>query len=106
MGQLFLTRFDENTTLRKAGDTVYSAEGGGPIDALQYNDLIQNDGTAPAQIPVEALQGYVEKSNINPIAGMNELIKATRSFEAFQSVIDTYESMDGRAARDLGNRSA
>jgi len=51
------------------------------------------------------IQGALETSNVNPIAGLNELITTTRLFETFQRVIHTFADLDNRTARDLGSRS-
>lgn len=58
---------------------------------------------APAA--TEVVQGAVETSNVNPIAGLNELITTTRLFDAFQRVIRTFAELDNRTARDIGSRS-
>ena len=84
-GRVAIRRFDEGA-LQKEGDTRFVAEGNG----------------APAEASV--LQGYLESSNINAVAGMNELITVSRSFEAFQKIIDTFQQMDQRTARDLTTR--
>jgi len=49
------------------------------------------------------LSGYLEGANVSPIGGMNELITASRSFEAFQRVIQAFRQIDERAARDRGS---
>lgn len=84
IGRLRITRFDEQP--RKEGLTLYvGGQGGRPADAA-------------------VRQGYLEMANVNAVAGMNELITVTRSFEAFQKVIDTFQALDERTARDLGAR--
>jgi flagellar basal-body rod protein FlgG len=47
------------------------------------------------------VQGFLEGANVGPISGMNELITASRTFEAFQRVIQTFRTLDERTARDL-----
>lgn len=86
VGQLAIRSFEEDA-LTKEGDTRFVAEGNG----------------TPSEASV--LQGYLESSNINAVAGMNELITVSRSFEAFQKIIDTFQQMDQRTARDLTTRS-
>ncbi len=83
VGQLDLRRFDAGA-LQKEGSTRMIADG---------------DGEAAE---VRVLQGTLEGSNLNAVAGLNELIQATRAFEAFQRVIRGYKTIDERAARDLG----
>jgi len=47
------------------------------------------------------VQGFLEGANVGPISGMNELITASRTFESFQRVIQTFQQLDDRTARDL-----
>ncbi len=84
IGRIRLTRFSEQP--RKEGLTLY----------------VGGQGAEPADARVR--QGYLEMANVNAVAGMNELITVTRSFEAFQKVIDTFQALDERTARDLGAR--
>ncbi|MFT5353266.1 MAG: flagellar basal-body rod protein FlgF [Polyangiales bacterium] len=86
VGQLAIRSFEDDA-LTKEGDTRFVAEG---------------EGTAS---DASVLQGYLESSNINAVAGMNQLITVSRSFEAFQKIIDTFQQMDQRTARDLTTRS-
>lgn len=79
-------RLVELTSAQKEGRTLFTAQ-----------RATDSDGTQVAQ-------GYLEDSNINAVAGLNELINATRSFEAFQKVIDTFHTLDNRTARDLAGR--
>jgi flagellar basal body rod protein FlgG len=39
------------------------------------------------------------------MAGLNELITVNRSFDALQRVIQTFQQMDQRTARDIGSRN-
>lgn len=91
VAQFKLSRFDNPAlALNKEGHTLYVANG---------NQAAQQD-------TISALaQGHVEASNVNAIAGMNELITVSRSFEAFQRVIQAFRDMDSRTARDVGART-
>ncbi|MEM9188691.1 MAG: flagellar basal-body rod protein FlgF [Myxococcota bacterium] len=84
VGQLQLREFDRGQ-LEKQGLTLFTANGAG----------------RPAT-DVAVLQGYLEGSNINAVAGLNELINTSRSFEAFQRVIQGFRDIDQRTARDIG----
>ncbi len=86
VARLRVVRFE--TPPQKEGLTLYTA-----------------NQPATAADDARVSQGYLESSNINAVAGMNELITVTRSFEAFQKVIDAYQQLDQRTARDLGSRS-
>lgn len=48
-------------------------------------------------------QGYLEKSNVNAVQSMTELITLQRHFEAMQKLVQTFSQLDNRAARDLGS---
>ena len=85
VGRIRLARFAPDA-LTKEGLTLFSARGEGEPAA-----------------DVQVLQGYLEGANVSPVAGMNELITASRSFEAFQRVIQAFRQIDERAARDVGS---
>ena len=84
VGRVRIERFADGA-LQKEGLTLYSA---------------QRPGEAATE--VEVSQGYLEGANVSPVGGMNELISASRAFEAFQRVIQTFRQIDERAARDVG----
>ena len=83
LGQLLIRSFAPET-LEKEGSTLVVAEGAGEASNASV------------------IQGYLEGSNLNAVTGLHEMIQTTRSFEAFQRVIQTYRSLDERAARELG----
>lgn len=87
IGRLRIERFAEGG-LEKEGVTLYVARA-------------QGEPATETQV----LQGYLEGANVSPIAGMNELITASRSFEAFQRVIQAFRDIDQRAARDVGSKA-
>ncbi|MET0339393.1 MAG: flagellar hook-basal body protein [Polyangiales bacterium] len=77
-------------------------------------DLVREGTTtyAPAEgaqlvrpIDIDVRQAHLEASNINAMAGLNELITVNRSFDALQRVIQTFQQMDQRTARDIGSRN-
>ncbi len=47
-------------------------------------------------------QGYVEESNVNAIGEMVKLIEVARLYEAYQKMIQSFDSIDDRAINDLG----
>ncbi|NUM89356.1 MAG: flagellar hook-basal body protein [Bdellovibrionales bacterium] len=47
-------------------------------------------------------QGMLETSNVNAVAEMTELLKATRIFENNQKIVKTYGELEGRAVNDIG----
>lgn len=88
VGRLRVVRFEDRTALQKEGATLFTSNAA-PSDALDTTSV---------------RQGMLEQANVNVIAGMNELITVTRSFEAFQKVIETFRELDQRTARELGAR--
>ena len=48
-------------------------------------------------------QGYIERANVNPVESMTELITLQRHFDAMQKLIQTFSTIDSRAARDIGS---
>jgi flagellar basal-body rod protein FlgG len=84
VGRLRIAGFDR-AQLQKEGHTLFVA-----------------NGAPRAPENAEVVQGYLESANLNAVAGLNELISASRSFEAFQRVIQGFRSIDERSARDLG----
>ncbi|MGE0791183.1 MAG: flagellar basal-body rod protein FlgF [Sandaracinaceae bacterium] len=84
VGRLRVDRFADGA-LQKEGLTLFRATG---------------NGTPAAE--TEVLQGYVEGANVSPVSGMNELIGASRAFDAFQRVIQAFKQIDEHAARELG----
>ncbi|MGB0678660.1 MAG: flagellar hook basal-body protein [Polyangiales bacterium] len=90
IGRIKVLEFGEDAVLRKEGSDLFALEQGKPALA------------ADAQV----MQGAVEGANINAVAGLHELITVSRSFEAMQKIIDTFQQIDQRTARDLGTRSS
>jgi flagellar basal-body rod protein FlgF len=77
--------------------------------------LLQREGTTMFNVPpgtqllepqvVDIRQGHLEASNVNPMGGLYQLISVSRTFEALQRVIQTFQQMDQRTARDIGSRT-
>lgn len=80
---------DPNALLRE-GTTTYSVKEGTPIVDAERLDVVQY---------------HLEGSNVNAISGMNELITVNRTFDALQRVIQSFQEIDQRTARDVGSRS-
>lgn len=75
----------------------------GDLEKEGATRFIGNGAAQPAE-DIVVHQGFLEQSNLNAVAGMNELITVSRSFEAFQKIIDTFQQLDTRTARDLPKR--
>jgi flagellar basal-body rod protein FlgF len=87
-GRVRVVAFDDPGSLVKEGNSYFRAT------AEPHDDL-----------ETEVAQGYLEGANLNAVAAMNELITVSRSFEALQKVIETFQHMDERASRELGSRA-
>ena len=70
---LFVASFDDLKKLKKVGDNLYDFGNMKPIE---------NGKNAVAQ-------GFLEKSNINPVQEMTQLIDTNRLVEMYQKVMDT-----------------
>ena len=56
----------------------------------------------PKRVSVGILQGYVEKSNVNALRDMVEMIKALRHFEISQRVVTSSDELLGRLINNVG----
>jgi len=88
--KLKLVRAEDPATLEKENNTHFLA--GKTTKLVQAKDI-------------QVSQGSIEASNVNAVAGLNELITVSRSFDALQRVIETFQKIDDRTARELGARS-
>ena len=86
LGVLELTRFDpKNLTLE--GNTLYA-----PIPGAK-----PLGGTLP-----QVMANSLERSNVNSVRGVVDLIKIQRTYDALLTSIDSYREIDQRAAKDIG----
>ncbi len=87
----------------------------GELSVVEFVDakLLTKEGSAlfrnetPANISPETAgttvrQGMLETSNVNAVAEMTELLKATRLFEANEKIVRSYGELESRAVNDLG----
>jgi flagellar basal-body rod protein FlgF len=89
VGQLRLVQFDAPNQLTKVGHSLYQATAAA--------------GPARAE-GVELEPGALEMSNANPVKGMTDMVTITRAFDALQNVIDTFKTVEQRAATSLMGR--
>ena len=90
INKLALKRVTDPKSLVREGATTYTVAQGAAVVAATK---------------VQVMQGHLEASNVNPVAGLNELITVNRSFDALQKVIETFQSIDQRTARDIASRT-
>lgn len=87
-GEISLVEFVELRELAKEGAALYR------------NDKAANVSTEAVKSTIH--QGMLETSNVNAVAEMTEMLKATRLFEMSQKVVKTYGELEGRAVNDIG----
>ncbi len=75
IARLDVVTFDDLSKLKKIGENLYVSEGAQEMAAINY----------------EIRQGFVEKSNVNPIKEMVNLIEIQRTFESVQRSIRGYD---------------
>ena len=103
------------------GKTVeVSADGALMIDGKSYgtmrvvqverpSELMREDGglyaaagnNAVSDGSVEIVSGHLEKSNVNPLKSMTELVTVSRAYEAFHRAIETLRDTERKAATDI-----
>lgn len=83
---LQIVSFQDNQQLQKREDNLYTAGG----------------QTQPFQGSV--LSGYLESSNVNIVTTMVDMINVSRAYEANQKMIQTQDSLLGKAVNDLGQK--
>jgi flagellar basal-body rod protein FlgG len=88
VSQLSVVEFVDNNLLSKEGSSLFK------------NETPANVSTSPVTTRVE--QGMLETSNVNAVAEMTDMLKATRLFEANEKVVRTYGDLEGRVVNDLG----
>ncbi|HVV87729.1 MAG TPA: flagellar basal-body rod protein FlgF [Kofleriaceae bacterium] len=102
-----------SATISIAQDGTISTEAG-PVGKLELTrfppNSMQRDGatlmTATARPiagdPPRVLQATLEGSNVNVVRGVVELVKVSRNYESLMRVIEGFQTIESRAARDLG----
>jgi flagellar basal-body rod protein FlgG len=86
--QLSVVEFVDAKMLSKEGSSLFR------------NEVPANRSQDPSATMVR--QGMLETSNVNAIAEMTELLKATRLFEANEKIVRTYGDLESRSVNDLG----
>lgn len=84
--KLFIAHPEDIASLKKAGDNLYS-----------YDDI---ESTEPLGESGAVLQGFVEKSNVNAVKMMTQLIETNRLVGMYQKAMDTQMNEMNRDAID------
>ncbi len=78
--------------LEKIGDNTYSAKNGANVQTFENNeDLI--------------VSGAIEKSNVNSVTAMVELIDANRRFEQAQKAVKTIDDLNSSLIEKIGSNT-
>ena len=96
-------------------DGVVRTDQGGEIGRLRIVDTAEavpighgqwrsDDALGPADPEVKVIQGALEKSNVDPMRAMVELMEASRYFETYQKAIQTTDELDGKANEMMRSR--
>lgn len=85
---LKIVAFTDPEQLERQGDSLYN----GTANAVQ--EYIDNP---------EIIQGYIEKSNVNAIKEMVELVTVVRSYEAMQKLVQSEDEAMGIAIEKVGS---
>ncbi|NPA54963.1 MAG: flagellar hook-basal body protein [Epsilonproteobacteria bacterium] len=91
VSSIFIASFNDLKKLKKIGDNLYD-----------YGDMQVNLNDKNSVV-----QGFIEKSNINPVSQMTQLIDTNRLVEMYQKVMDTQmNEINNDAINKLGNVKA
>lgn len=88
--KLALRNVADPATLSREGSTTYKPNAG--VALLPASDL-------------RVMQGYLESSNVNVFESIEELGDINASFSALMRVIESFDQIDSRTARELGSRT-
>jgi flagellar basal-body rod protein FlgG len=80
------------TNLEKIGDNTYSLKDTNEIEIFENNDSL-------------VVQGAIEKSNVNSVTAMVELIDAQRRFEQSQKAIKTIDELNSSVIDKIGSNT-
>lgn len=87
-GRLDLVTFNNKELLEKQGQNLYRLTG---------------DGAEIAAEQASVRQGAIEKSNVNTVIEMTNMISLQRDYEAQQKAIRTIDEIDGQTVRKVGS---
>lgn len=83
---LKIVNFSDGQALHRLGENMYTMEGRQVVGANGYS----------------IKQGFMEKSNVNPLEELVKMIEITRSFESNQKVVQSVDETLGKAVNEVG----
>ena len=84
-GRLRLVSFENNTQLRKEGETLFSTD----------------EAPKPAE-DAKIMHGMIEKSNVRPVVELTDLIQATREYVTNAQILQQSQELRQTAIQQLG----
>ncbi len=78
--------------LEKIGDNTYKAKDANTLEGFENNDNL-------------IVQGAIEKSNVNSVSAMVELIDAHRRFEQSQKAVKSIDELNAALIEKIGNNT-
>lgn len=87
VARLGLADFDDPADLRKIGNSVFANVG----------------GAEPAAVTPQVKGGFVERSTVNPISALTNMIEVTRAYELNARMISLQDETLGQAVTRIGN---
>lgn len=91
IGQIGITQIPYNNLL-KIGSNSYKLKQAGEIEAFENNDGL-------------IVQGAIEKSNVNSVSTMVQLIDAHRRFEQSQKAVASIDEINSKLIDKIGNNT-
>jgi len=88
IGTIGLVKFNDMGALAKEGNGLYK--------------VMDNNMQPEKTNEIKVRQGFLERSNVNSIEEMTNMITAIRAFEAYQKVIQTIDEADEAAVNTIG----
>lgn len=86
ISRIKVVAFEDKSLLRKEGAGLFKSND--PKQAIQSDALVK--------------QGFLEGSNINPVAEMTRMITVQRTYQALQKAVQSQDEMTGRLIADVG----
>ena len=87
LGKLKIVEFADRSQLEQVGHSLWKAPEG--IES----EIIENARVIP---------GAIERSNVNAVKAMTEMVRISRSYEALLKAVETFRTADKRTVSDLG----
>ncbi len=87
LAQLKIIQFDNKQGLVKEGEGMF----------VNQNASIKKESFGE----VKVLQGFIEKSNVNAIQEMTQMMDTVRTLEAYQKVIQSIDEVDDQSVNNL-----